>query len=393
MSKPGSPILPVHAQDIIVPARSPAPSTPKGTEEGLISPPRTARTNNNVHWSVPNTPFSPKTMRTARTSNTNGTGRSTAMDVLEDVVEKLQEQSVANVWDAEEPEPEEKYQESLRSGKSGHTGKSGKSGHSHAPSTFVGKVEHFRHHLRHWLHNDKFHYTIIGLVILDLVAVFLDLTLSLLTLACFTDDQLAYFLSFGITNAPESPSCVLHESTALNGADWFLWALSVFLLGIFVMEIFASFFAFGPTHFLKPLYAIDAIVVIASLIMEVYFKFADDGKSGSSPAALIVLRLWKIVRAIHAIAHSIELKNQSIIKAVREAMEEVQEEQKSLSNHLERAQIKVAYLKDECPNVKEDEIERFVDAEIEKRKALEAQEDEESGDSSDDGAEKPKETV
>ncbi|EJT97927.1 hypothetical protein DACRYDRAFT_24849 [Dacryopinax primogenitus] len=393
MSKPNSPILPVHAQDVIVPPR----------EEGVVSPPRTARTertNNNVHWSVPNTPYSPRTIHTTYTARTSGTGRSTVVETLADVVDQLEQQNAANVWDAEEPEPEAKYQASLHSGKSGHTTRTGKSGHSkasHAPSTFMGKVQHFRHHMRHWLHNDKFHYTIIGLVILDLIAVFLDLTLSLLTLSCYTDDQLDFFASHGILNPPESLSCVLHESTALTGADWFLWALSVFLLCIFTLEIFASFFAFGLSHFYKPLYAIDALVVFASLIMEVFFKFADNGKSGSSPAALIVLRLWKIIRAIHAIAHSIELKNQSIINSVKQAMAESQAETAQLYGKLERTELRVDYLKPLCPNLNNDEMESFVDQELEKRRAIEeaeeAAEEEESSTASEKGGEKPKEMV
>jgi hypothetical protein len=234
------------------------------------------------------------------------------------------------------------------------------------PHPLLHKINHFRAHLRHLLHVPRFHYTVIGMVMFDLIVVFIDLVLSLLNLPCFTEDQLAKFRVIGLNNPPESANCILHESSALTGADWFLWSLSVSLLSCFMLEVLASLFAFGPRHFKKPLYAIDGAVVTASLVMEVFFRFGDHGKLGASPSALIVLRLWKIVRAIHAIAHSIELKNQAIIQEVQAAKAHVEEEHHQAAEALERDELKIQYLRMKAPEVQDTELDEHVEKFIEK---------------------------
>ena len=111
-----------------------------------------------------------------------------------------------------------------------------------------------RAHLRHTLHAPAFHYTVIGLVILDLVIVFIDLVVSLLNLPCLTEEQLQWFEEHNIDELPPTPNCKLAESPALEGGEWFLWAFSVFLLSLFAIELILSLFAFGPKHFKKPIY-------------------------------------------------------------------------------------------------------------------------------------------
>jgi hypothetical protein len=204
------------------------------------------------------------------------------------------------------------------------------------------------------------------MVMFDLIVVFIDLVISLLNLPCYTPEQLEQFRALGIEDPPESTSCILHESTALTNGDWFLWSVSVFLLSIFMIEVILSLFAFGPRHFAKPLYAIDGIVVTASLVMEIFFKFGAHGKLGSSPSALIVLRLWKIIRAIHAIAHSIELKNQTIIKEVQAAKAQVEEEHQIAADALERDQLRIQYLRTKAPPVDDTELEDYVEKELQK---------------------------
>jgi len=53
--------------------------------------------------------------------------------------------------------------------------------------------------------------------------------------------------------------------------------------------------------------------------MELYFHFGDIGRAGRAASAIVILRLWKVVRAIHAVTHSITMKNQMLIKKIQEA--------------------------------------------------------------------------
>lgn len=93
-----------------------------------------------------------------------------------------------------------------------------------------------------------------------------------------------------------------------------------------MLEIFTAFYAFGWRRYLKVLFLLDAIIVLASFILEVYFHFGATMRAGRASASIVVLRLWKIIRAIHAIAHSISLRNLMIIKEIEKARTILQEE-------------------------------------------------------------------
>ncbi len=69
-----------------------------------------------------------------------------------------------------------------------------------------------------------------------------------------------------------------------------------------------TLFGWGLQRLKKPIFTIDLIIVEASLLMEIFFRFSPDINTGASPAALVLLRLWKIIRAIHAVAHSVEMR-------------------------------------------------------------------------------------
>jgi len=338
-----SPILPIHTQDggkhITVSVPDPSSMSPRTTRSAYLrSPPQTGN-------------ISARTGFSARTGLTGLSTKSAAVEALDVIVVQLEQETEATkeLFDLEDSEKKSYRQDDKH------------------PHSWLDDINHFRAHLRHFLHVPEFHYTIIGMVMFDLVVVFIDLVISLLNLPCFTESQLEQFRQLGIDNPPESPNCILHESNALIGGDWFLWSLSVFLLSCFMLEVLASLFAFGPRHFMKPLYAIDGTVVTTSLVLEVFFRFGEHGRLGSSPSALIVLRLWKIVRAIHAIAHSIELKNQAIIKEVLAAKEQVEEEHQQATEELEREQLMLQYLRMKVPEVQDVELEAHVEKAFQKQ--------------------------
>jgi hypothetical protein len=226
----------------------------------------------------------------------------------------------------------------------------------------ISQDSRWRARLGHFLHQPKFHYGIIGLVIFDMVVVFIDLVLSLLSLPCLTEEQLEWFHEHHIGELPPTPNCKLPETPALIAVEWFLFSLSVVLLSVFVLELMLSGFAFGLRHFKKPIYAIDAAVVVTSLVLEIYFKFGDGGQLETAPSAIITLRLWKIVRAIHAIVHSIELKNREIIKAVKTAKDQVEETLNDMQSALETEKAVVGYLREQASHMKTEDVKTYVDS-------------------------------
>jgi hypothetical protein len=135
-----------------------------------------------------------------------------------------------------------------------------------------------------------------------------------LSLPCLSDDELKLY------NTTQQPSqCLLPESPSVEAGELSIFYISLILISIFVLEILAAFYAFGWRRYTKLLYLFDAIIVLVSFILEVYFHFGNVGKVGPAVTGLVVLRLWKIIRAIHAIAHSMALRNHMIVTEIEQA--------------------------------------------------------------------------
>jgi len=141
-------------------------------------------------------------------------------------------------------------------------------------------------------------------------------------------------------------SCLLANSVQLDRADLFLFYFSVLLLSLFVLEIFISLYALGSKYYKNPLYLLDGTIVFSSFIMELYFHYGNIGKAGRAAAAIVILRLWKIIRAIHAVAHSISLKNRLMLDRILETKVLLEEEKQQEEQTLEKQEIKVEYFID-----------------------------------------------
>jgi hypothetical protein len=135
--------------------------------------------------------------------------------------------------------------------------------------------------------------------------------------------------------------CLLPPTHQLEAGETFLYYISLIIICIFVLEIFGAFYAFGWRRYKKILYLIDAIIILVSFILEVYFHFSSNTKNGRASAGLVVLRLWKIIRAIHAIAHSISLRNIMIMEQVKKAREILEEEKIQAENTIREQEIKI----------------------------------------------------
>ena len=138
-------------------------------------------------------------------------------------------------------------------------------------------------------------------------------------------------------------SCILPQSVHLEYAELFLFYFSLLLLALFVLEIFISFFAFGLKFCKNPLYLLDSIIVLSSFVMEVYFHYGSVGRTGRVASAMILLRLWKIVRAIHAVAHSITIKNRLLIERIQEAKVLLEQEKHEAEQTIKKQKLQLNY--------------------------------------------------
>jgi glucan phosphoethanolaminetransferase (alkaline phosphatase superfamily) len=136
-------------------------------------------------------------------------------------------------------------------------------------------------------------------------------------------------------------NCLLPVSAQTENTETALYYVSLVLISIFVLEIFTAFYAFGWRRYTKFLFALDAFIVISSFIMEVYFHFGSLSKVQGASAGIVVLRLWKIIRAIHAVAHAVTLRNHLIVEEIEHARQIVNEEKVKAEQIIEEQQKKI----------------------------------------------------
>ncbi|CAF1220596.1 unnamed protein product [Adineta steineri] len=196
-----------------------------------------------------------------------------------------------------------------------------------------------RYHIAQFLQKPLYNYIIILLVMTDLIVVLVDLVLAQLSSPCLSEDEM---IMYNTTEQPDA--CLIEHSVHLARTEAFLFWFSVLLLTLFVFEVFTSFFALGWRYYKNPLFLIDSIIVCASFILEIYFHFGNIGRAGRAAAAIVILRLWKIIRAIHAVAHSITVKNRLLIKKIHEAKVLLEEEKQQTEKALEKQEIRLEYL-------------------------------------------------
>jgi hypothetical protein len=142
----------------------------------------------------------------------------------------------------------------------------------------------------------------------------------------------------------QQDSCLLEYSIDLTRTNLFLFFFSTLLLCLFVLEVFISFYAFGRKYLKSPLYLLDGIIVLTSFILEIYFHYGNIGHAGRAAAAIILLRLWKILRVIHAVAHSITVKNRLLIEKIEEAKILLEIEKEQTEQTLAKQEIKLDYV-------------------------------------------------
>jgi hypothetical protein len=128
-----------------------------------------------------------------------------------------------------------------------------------------------------------------------IILIFLDLCLIL------TDLSLSSFYPI----EEEAPDAV---HTVQNVFAW----TSVGILSIFTLEQIAKLIVFGPQYFFKFWHALDAFIIIASLVLEIVLRQNQDAREVAS--LLIIFRLWRLVRIMHGIVEEVTVENEERMK-------------------------------------------------------------------------------
>ncbi|GAA5911513.1 hypothetical protein JCM6882_000523 [Rhodosporidiobolus microsporus] len=229
---------------------------------------------------------------------------------------------------------------------------------------FFEWVEHNRREIRRLMRLKRLHLIIIGLVAFDLVIVIVELIVALLTAGCMTEEVYEYVLeavehSHGLLT-PASFACTMAPSHSREALESAIFGINLALLSVFMTEVCCAIYAFGPvTYVTSWVTLLDGFVVTTTLVLDVYFHTAKD-PAAKSPIAVVILRLWKIFRAIHAIGHALSLHFNEMMEASEEGRKKLELERVTESirlNYVRNALIR-ATGHDVDPVLIEDEVQR-----------------------------------
>lgn len=146
------------------------------------------------------------------------------------------------------------------------------------------------------LESRQVHIIVVILVLLDLVLILTDLCL---------------FSFFPVEE--EAPEAV---HTAENIFAW----TSVGILSLFTLEQLVKLVVFGPQYFFRFWHAVDAFIIIASLVLEIVLR----GAAREVTSLLIIFRLWRLVRIMHSIAEEVTIEHGESIEKHHELEKKMQ---------------------------------------------------------------------
>ncbi|KAJ6648245.1 Voltage-gated hydrogen channel 1 [Pseudolycoriella hygida] len=153
------------------------------------------------------------------------------------------------------------------------------------PSAVELKDESFRGKCIHLIHSFKFQSVVIGFVMLDCIFVVAELIIDLRITKAEVCDK--------VTCAPIKKD---------HSLSMILQSLSLSILSLFMIELAFKLWALRSKFFESKMEIFDAIIVIVSWSLDiVFFHHGDDADAISM---LIFLRMWRLIRIVHAIAVS-----------------------------------------------------------------------------------------
>ncbi|GAA5946412.1 hypothetical protein JCM3765_000231 [Sporobolomyces pararoseus] len=231
----------------------------------------------------------------------------------------------------------------------------------------LGKIDDNRRYLRKLMRKKRFHLIMIGLVAFDLVVVMVELIVALLTAGC-VNDEIYELLLESIEHAhdkhltPAMFACSLAPSHSREALENGIFGVNLSLLSIFTLDVFCSIYAFGPiTYATSWVTLLDGFVVLTTFVLDVYFHFSKD-PNAESPIALVILRLWKIFRAAHAIAHALQLHFSEMMEKAEASRKKLEWERISESIRLNC--VRSTLIEKTGQDIDPEEVEQLVQREI-----------------------------
>ncbi|KAL1929864.1 hypothetical protein VTP01DRAFT_1018 [Rhizomucor pusillus] len=171
----------------------------------------------------------------------------------------------------------------------------------------------WRVRLGEWIENEKVHWTILLLVLVDATCVLFQIIYTFLH-ECQSDRRPTLWI-IELVEAAEITSMII---TCL-----------------FMLELTIALVAFGPRYCLPPtehwkLHILDVVVVLATFIFDIILH----GKEREVAELLIILRLWRVIRVVEAAVLSVSYAQDESEQGVQEELEQLKTAYAQLEDEL-----------------------------------------------------------
>ena len=177
--------------------------------------------------------------------------------------------------------------------------------------------ESWRYKVMKVMHSKTVQYTLMGLLMLDVIILFVEVFLfasypmcSLIErdgISCCPDSGDHRFLSEeGICPAGTKDSghayCDDHKWERVHKVEEFLFVLTIFILSLFFVELNIIMVTLRPRIFFRQAFLLlDYVIVSVSLTLESVFHALSEPQIQSLVGLLIVARMWRFIRIAHGI--------------------------------------------------------------------------------------------
>ncbi|CAO3607836.1 unnamed protein product [Cunninghamella blakesleeana] len=179
----------------------------------------------------------------------------------------------------------------------------------------------WRIHLGELLESNKIHWTILGLTLVDTIAVMIQLLYTFFH-ECQVPDLDLYNNEYIISTFLSTTVIGRTISEAWLCAFEIAEFVSISITCLFLLECILSFVAFGPRFYLPgtehyKLHIFDVIVVVSTFVLEVVLR----GKDREVAGLLIMFRLWRVVKIMDAVVKGLTYSNEEELDRLQEEIE------------------------------------------------------------------------
>lgn len=152
------------------------------------------------------------------------------------------------------------------------------------------------------------------------------------------EDSHDSFCQAPLVDSDYAAGCDPHKWETVHNAEHALFIITMTILSIFFVEISLLMVALTPCVFFRQFwYVLDLIIVVVSIVLEVWFHAASNETASALSGLVVIGRCWRFVRVGHglisATAEMTSLKYEEIVKLAEDLEKLLEEYDEKLGEH------------------------------------------------------------